>query len=138
MPIEHPSFGKLDDDRIIIFDTTLRDGEQSPGFSMNLEEKLRMAEALAELGVDVLEAGFAIASPGDFESVQAIARKFAKDGPVVASLGRANPADILRSAEALKPAARKRKVSTALKAYAALTTSAAKGAVRDTAKLAGH
>ena len=108
MPIEHPSFGKLDDDRIIIFDTTLRDGEQSPGFSMNLEEKLRMAEALAELGVDVLEAGFAIASPGDFESVQAIARKFAKDGPVVASLGRANPADILRSAEALKPAARKR------------------------------
>src|SRR3954463_16374825 len=108
MAITHPSFGMLDDDRIIFFDTTLRDGEQSPGFSMNLEEKLRMAEELAELGVDVIEAGFAIASPGDFESVQAIARKFAKDGPVVASLGRANPADILRSAEALKPAARKR------------------------------
>ena len=67
MSIEHPSFGKLDDDRIIIFDTTLRDGEQSPGFSMNLNEKIRMAEALTELGVDVLEAGFAIASPGDFE-----------------------------------------------------------------------
>ena len=57
MPINHPSFGKLDDGRIIIFDTTLRDGEQSPGFSMNLNEKIRMAEALTELGVDVLEAG---------------------------------------------------------------------------------
>jgi 2-isopropylmalate synthase len=108
MAINHPSFGMLDDDRIIFFDTTLRDGEQSPGFSMNLEEKLRMAEELAELGVDVIEAGFAIASPGDFESVQSIAQKFSKDGPVIASLGRANPADILRSAEALKPAARKR------------------------------
>jgi 2-isopropylmalate synthase len=108
MPVTHPSFGTLDPDRLIVFDTTLRDGEQSPGFSMNLEEKLRMADALAELGVDVLEAGFAIASPGDYESVQAIARKFSKDGPVVASLGRANRADILRSAEALRPAARKR------------------------------
>ena len=58
MTIEHPSFGTLDDDRIIIFDTTLRDGEQSPGFSMNINEKIRMAEALAELGVDVMEAGF--------------------------------------------------------------------------------
>ncbi len=63
MAITHPSFGTLADDRIIIFDTTLRDGEQSPGFSMNLEEKLRMAEALWELGVDVMEAGFPIASP---------------------------------------------------------------------------
>lgn len=108
MAIEHPSFGKLDDKRIIFFDTTLRDGEQSPGFSMNLEEKLRMADALAELGVDVIEAGFAIASPGDFESVQAIAQRFSKDGPVIASLSRAAPADILRSAEALKPAARRR------------------------------
>ena len=100
MAITHPSFGTLADDRIIIFDTTLRDGEQSPGFSMNLEEKLRMAEALHELGADVLEAGFAIASPGDFESVQSIARRFAKDGPVVASLSRANTADIMASAEA--------------------------------------
>ncbi len=108
MAINHPSFGKLDENRVIFFDTTLRDGEQSPGFSMNLEEKLRMADALAELGVDVMEAGFAIASPGDFESVQAIARRFAKSGPVVASLGRCNQADILKSAEALKPAARKR------------------------------
>lgn len=63
MAITHPSFGTLADDRIIIFDTTLRDGEQSPGFSMNLEEKLRMAEALWELGIDVMEAGFPIASP---------------------------------------------------------------------------
>ena len=60
MAIQHPSFGTLDPDRIIVFDTTLRDGEQSPGFSMNLEEKLRMAEALWELGVDVMEAGFCI------------------------------------------------------------------------------
>ena len=73
MSIEHPSFGKIADDRVIIFDTTLRDGEQSPGFSMNLREKLRMAEALAELGVDVMEAGFPIASIGDYESVEAIA-----------------------------------------------------------------
>src|SRR3954463_13517592 len=108
MSIDHPSFGNLADDRVVIFDTTLRAGEQSPGFSMNLEEKLRMAEALNELGVDVLEAGFAIASPGDFESVQAISRHFGKDGPVIASLSRAAPADILRSAEALRPAARRR------------------------------
>ncbi len=78
MAINHPSFGELADGRIIIFDTTLRDGEQSPGFSMNLEEKLRMAEALHELGADVLEAGFAIASPGDFDSVQSIAKRFSQ------------------------------------------------------------
>ncbi|MCK8786496.1 2-isopropylmalate synthase [Roseomonas sp. NAR14] len=108
MAIEHPSFGKLEDDRIIFFDTTLRDGEQSPGFSMNLEEKLRMAEALADLGVDVIEAGFAIASPGDFDSVKSIAQRFSKDGPVVASLSRAHQADIMRSVEATKPAARPR------------------------------
>jgi 2-isopropylmalate synthase len=108
MSIDHPSFGKLDSGRIIIFDTTLRDGEQSPGFSMNLDEKLRMAEALHELGADVLEAGFAIASPGDFASVQSIAKRFSKDGPVIASLSRANTADILSSAEATKHAARPR------------------------------
>ncbi len=108
MAINHPSFGTLAEGRIIIFDTTLRDGEQSPGFSMNLEEKLRMAEALHELGADVLEAGFAIASPGDFESVHSIAKRFAKDGPVIASLSRANTADIMASAEATKPAARPR------------------------------
>jgi 2-isopropylmalate synthase len=110
MTINHPSFGKLDDDRVIIFDTTLRDGEQSPGFSMNLTEKLRMAEALAELGVDVMEAGFAIASIGDFESVKAISETVGRhpDGPVIASLSRCSRADILRSAEALKPALRPR------------------------------
>ncbi|WP_426958005.1 2-isopropylmalate synthase [Muricoccus radiodurans] len=108
MALNHPSFGNLADDRIIIFDTTLRDGEQSPGFSMNLEEKLRMAESLAELGADVLEAGFAIASRGDFESVESIARRFAKDGPVVASLSRASTADIMSSIEATRPAARPR------------------------------
>jgi 2-isopropylmalate synthase len=108
MAITHPSFGTLDPDRIIIFDTTLRDGEQSPGFSMNIQEKLRMAEALADLGVDVMEAGFPIASEGDFESVLEIAKRFSKDGPVVCGLSRTAPADILRAAEAVKPAARKR------------------------------
>jgi 2-isopropylmalate synthase len=110
MSITHPSFGKLDDDRIIIFDTTLRDGEQSPGFSMNLHEKIRMAEALTELGVDVLEAGFAIASPGDFESVKAIAESVGQrdDTPVIASLARAGSMDVLRAAEALRSAKRRR------------------------------
>ncbi|MGE4043676.1 MAG: 2-isopropylmalate synthase [Acetobacteraceae bacterium] len=110
MSINHPSFGTLDDNRIIIFDTTLRDGEQSPGFSMNINEKIRMAEALTELGVDVIEAGFAIASVGDFESVKTIAETIGQraDTPVLASLSRANAADILRSAEALQNAKRKR------------------------------
>ncbi len=110
MSIEHPSFGKLDDNRIIIFDTTLRDGEQSPGFSMNLNEKIRMAEALTELGVDVLEAGFAIASPGDFESVMTISETIGQrdNTPVLASLARAGQADVMRAAEALRPAKRKR------------------------------
>ena len=110
MSINHPSFGKLDDDRIIIFDTTLRDGEQSPGFSMNLNEKIRMAEALTELGIDVMEAGFAIASPGDFESVKAIAESVGQrdDTPVIASLARAGQMDVLRAAEALKAAKRRR------------------------------
>jgi 2-isopropylmalate synthase len=106
MTIEHPNFGKLPDDRVIIFDTTLRDGEQSPGFSMNLEEKLRMAEALAELGVDVMEAGFPIASAGDFDSVRSIAELVR--GPVICGLARSAPGDILRAAEALRPAARPR------------------------------
>jgi 2-isopropylmalate synthase len=110
MSITHPSFGKLDDDRIIIFDTTLRDGEQSPGFSMNLHEKIRMAEALTELGIDVMEAGFPIASPGDFESVKAIAETVGQrdDSPVICGLARTGREDILRAAEAVKPAPRKR------------------------------
>ena len=110
MTIEHPSFGALPDDRIIIFDTTLRDGEQSPGFSMNLNEKLRMAEALAELGVDVMEAGFPIASPGDFDSVRAIAESVGRhDGaPVICGLARTGRDDIMRAAEAVRPARRAR------------------------------
>lgn len=87
---------------LIIFDTTLRDGEQSPGASMTKDEKLRIARALERLKVDVIEAGFAIASPGDFEAVKAIAQTIRES--TVCSLARANPADIERAAEALKPA----------------------------------
>src|SRR5438093_10701263 len=92
--------------RLIIFDTTLRDGEQSPGASMNLAEKVELALALKELGVDVIEAGFPIASPGDFEAVQAIARDV--KGPVICGLARCNTADIDRAWEALREAARPR------------------------------
>jgi 2-isopropylmalate synthase len=106
MSITHPSFGTIADNRVIIFDTTLRDGEQSPGFSMNLAEKLRMAEALAELGVDVIEAGFPIASPGDFESVRSIAETV--KGPVICGLARSAAADITRAGEAIRPAERGR------------------------------
>lgn len=107
MSIDHPSFGTITPDRVIIFDTTLRDGEQSPGFSMNIEEKLRMAAALAELGVDVIEAGFPVASPGDFESVERIARDIR--GPVVAGLARTGGRDdIVRAAEAVRGAERPR------------------------------
>lgn len=79
---------------IRIFDTTLRDGEQAPGCSMTLKEKLRIAKALADLRVDVIEAGFPAASPGDFESVKAIAD--ADYGPVVCGLARCNAGDIDR------------------------------------------
>ncbi len=75
---------KRDPNRVLIFDTTLRDGEQSPGCSMTQPEKLRMARALAELGVDVIEAGFPIASPGDWEAVHEIAREVR--GPIIAGL----------------------------------------------------
>ena len=95
-----------DSEKIIIFDTTLRDGEQSPGASMSLEEKLRIAEALDEMGVDVIEAGFPIASNGDFEAVNEIA-KLAKKS-TVCGLARSGRADIERAAEALKPAAQPR------------------------------
>lgn len=90
------------EDRIIIFDTTLRDGEQSPGNSMNLEEKLMVADALDAMGVDVIEAGFAMASNGDFEAVHEIAKR--TKNAVICSLARAKPADIERAAEAIKPA----------------------------------
>jgi 2-isopropylmalate synthase len=95
-----------DDNRLIIFDTTLRDGEQSPGASMNLAEKLEIAHALKELGVDVIEAGFPIASPGDFEAVQAIARQV--EGPTICGLARCNADDIDRAWEALREAPRPR------------------------------
>src|SRR3982750_3724493 len=93
-------------DRIVIFDTTLRDGEQSPGASMNLAGKLQVAPALKELGVDVIEAGFPIASPGDFESVQAIAREV--HGPVICGLARANPQDVDAAWNAVKDSERPR------------------------------
>lgn len=92
-------------DRIIIFDTTLRDGEQCPGATLNVDEKLVIARQLARLGVDVIEAGFAFASPGDFEAVQKISKAVGtEDGPVICSLARAIKADIEAAAEALKPA----------------------------------
>jgi len=95
-----------DSRRIIIFDTTLRDGEQSPGASMNLAEKMEVAQALAELGVDVIEAGFPIASPGDFLAVQKIAQSIR--GPIICGLARCRDADIDRAWEALKDAERPR------------------------------
>jgi len=93
-------------DRVTIFDTTLRDGEQSPGASMTAAEKLRMAHQLDALGVDVLEAGFPISSPEDFASVQRIAREVRR--PVIAGLARVDPRDIERAAEAVAPAERAR------------------------------
>ena len=92
--------------RVIIFDTTLRDGEQSPGASMNLDEKLRIAEMLEELGVDVIEAGFPIASNGDFEAVREVAKLMKKS--IVCGLARSGRQDIERAAKALKPARRPR------------------------------
>ena len=93
-------------DRLIIFDTTLRDGEQSPGASMTREEKLRIAKLLEKLRVDVIEAGFAASSNGDFEAVRAIASSVRES--VVCSLARTNDRDLSRAAEALAPAERKR------------------------------
>lgn len=94
-------------DRVRIFDTTLRDGEQSPGASMNTAEKLEIARQLVRLGVDVIEAGFPISSPGDFESVRAIGAEVG-DAVVVCGLSRAIPADIETAADALETAARPR------------------------------
>ncbi|MDX1979864.1 MAG: 2-isopropylmalate synthase, partial [Bryobacteraceae bacterium] len=92
--------------RVYIFDTTLRDGEQSPGCSMTVGEKLRMAHKLAELGVDTMEAGFPIASEGDFEAVDAVSREF--PGMQVAALARANKLDVERAAKSLQHAKRPR------------------------------
>ncbi len=95
-----------DDKRIRIFDTTLRDGEQAPGCSMTLREKLRVAKALADLNVDIIEAGFPAASPGDFESVRAIADE--NYGPTICGLARCNPEDIEKVHAAVKGADRHR------------------------------
>ncbi len=92
--------------RVIIFDTTLRDGEQSPGASMNKEEKIRIAKILEEMRVDVIEAGFPIASQGDFEAVEAVAKEIKNS--IICGLARAAKGDIDRCAEAIKPAARGR------------------------------
>ena len=95
-----------DPNRVLIFDTTLRDGEQSPGISLNTQEKLEIAQQLARLGVDVIEAGFPITSPGDFEAVQAISRTV--DGPIIAGLARTHVADIDAAWNAVKEAERPR------------------------------
>ena len=93
-------------DRLIIFDTTLRDGEQSPGASMTKDEKVRIAKMLERLRVDVIEAGFAVASPGDFEAVKAVASVITES--TVCSLARALDKDIEAAAAAIAPAPRRR------------------------------
>ncbi|MDQ3090065.1 MAG: 2-isopropylmalate synthase, partial [Actinomycetota bacterium] len=93
-------------DRVLLFDTTLRDGEQSPGISLNTAEKLEIAHQLARLGVDVIEAGFPATSPGDFEAVEAIAREV--EGPIVAGLARTHTADVEAAADAVRDAVRPR------------------------------
>ena len=95
-----------DKDRVVIFDTTLRDGEQCPGATMTHEEKLEVAELLDTMGVDIIEAGFPIASEGDFAAVNDIAKR-AKNS-VICGLSRASPKDIDRCAEAIRPAKRRR------------------------------
>ena len=98
-----------DPGRVLIFDTTLRDGEQSPGASLNLEEKLAIAQQLARLGVDVIEAGFPFASAGDFAAVQRIAQQVGgENGPIICGLARASQKDIKACAEAVAPAPRRR------------------------------
>ena len=95
-----------DVERVTIFDTTLRDGEQAPGFSMDGHAKVAMAHALADLGVDVIEAGFAAASPGDEEAIRRVAGEV--EGPVICSLARATEHDIAAAARSIGPASRAR------------------------------
>src|SRR5580765_4082241 len=97
---------RSDPTSIVIFDTTLRDGEQAPGFSMDVPAKLAMARALDALGVDIIEAGFPIASPADSEALQQISRELRR--PVIAALARTRPQDIEEAARSLKPAERSR------------------------------
>ena len=98
--------GRTDANRVKIFDTTLRDGEQSPGISLNKQEKLEIAHQLSRLGVDVIEAGFPITSPGDFESVEAIAREV--EGPVICGLARTSKQDIEAAWNAVRDSERPR------------------------------
>src|SRR5512141_3520769 len=94
--------------RILIFDTTLRDGEQCPGASMNAREKLQVARQLAQLKVDVIEAGFPVSSEGDFAAVQTIAREI--KGPIIAGLARCVPKDIDAAGAAVKPAGKRGRI----------------------------
>ncbi len=96
----------MDNNKIIVFDTTLRDGEQSPGASMNTEEKIQIALQLERLGVDVMEAGFATASPGDFDAINQIAKQI--HSIRIASLARALEKDIKAAGEAISPAKNRR------------------------------
>src|SRR5437868_9738829 len=101
-----PESSSKSSDRVYIFDTTLRDGEQSPGCSMTVAEKVKMAAKLVDLGVDILEAGFPIASAGDSEAVAAVAREY--PWVSVAALARANRLDVMAAANSLKNARRPR------------------------------
>ena len=101
-----PAPSGSDSNRVLIFDTTLRDGEQSPGATMTFEEKLQVADVLDEMGVDIIEAGFPIASEGDFEAVAEIARRAKR--AVVAGLARAGQKDVDRAGEAVRHARRPR------------------------------
>src|SRR5260370_4941020 len=103
---EMTTVNKSEKDRVVIFDTTLRDGEQCPGATMTFEEKLEVAEMLDDMGVDIIEAGFPITSEGDFQAVSEIARR--SKNAVIAGLSRAHPKDIDRCAEAVKFARRGR------------------------------
>lgn len=104
-----PQESNVAQDRIIFFDTTLRDGEQSPGATLNVEQKLLIAQQLARLGVDIIEAGFPFASKGDFHAVQEIAKLVGtENGPTICGLARATKGDIEAAAEAVKPAAKGR------------------------------
>jgi 2-isopropylmalate synthase len=107
-PRRHHQKNKMKTDQIVIFDTTLRDGEQCPGASMNLREKLEVARQLARLKVDVIEAGFPVISHGDFEAVQAIAREI--KGPVICGLARCVPKDIDAAGAAVKPAGKRGRI----------------------------
>src|SRR6476620_11206586 len=98
----------MKNDRIVIFDTTLRDGEQCPGASMNLREKLEVARQLARLNVDVIEAGFPVISDGDFTAVQTIAKEV--KGPTICGLARCVPKDVDAAGEAVKPAGKKGRI----------------------------